>query len=173
MTEPMPTSDTAFSDAPADSNDVTLSDVVGAARDVLNVMFFSDVLEDADAPPAPRPETMQVYVKFEGDGVGEFRMEIDDPTAESLAGSFLGAEPGSAPSPDEVQQVMGELGNMVCGAFLSRYEKDGLFSLSSPTIERAGAAMPSGVARSLQLLDGTMELRINWSVPVNRPGLPG
>lgn len=168
MNECMPLSDSAFSDAAGNSNDVMLSDVVGAARDVLNVMFFSDVLEEADAPPEPRPDTMQVYVKFDGDGEGEFQMEVDDMTAESLAGSFLGAEPGSRPNPEEVQQVMGELGNMVCGAFLSRYEKDGLFNLSSPTIDRANSAMPAGVARSLQLLDGTMDVRINWSVPVNR-----
>ncbi|MFN0105467.1 MAG: chemotaxis protein CheX [Bryobacteraceae bacterium] len=172
MTEPMNTSDTAFSDAPENPNDVMLSDVVGAARDVLNVMFFSDVLEEAEAPPAPRPDTLQVYVRFDGDGEGEFQMEVDDSTAESLAGSFLGAEPGTRPNPEEVQQVMGELGNMVCGAFLSRYEKDGLFNLSSPTIDRANSAMPTGVARSLQLLDGTMDLRINWSVPVHRFSQP-
>lgn len=172
MNEPMPTSDAAFSAAAADPNDVMLNDVVGAARDVLNVMFFSDVLEDADAPNSPRPDTMQVYVKFDGDGEGEFQMEIDEPTAESLAGSFLGAEPGARPSPDEVRQVMGELGNMVCGAFLSRYEKDGLFNLSSPTIDRANSAMSADVARSLHLLDGTMDVRINWSIPVNRLTLP-
>jgi len=172
MIDPTNSAVAALTDASAGSNDVMASDIVGAARDVLNVMFFSDVLEDADALPSPRPDTLQVYVKFDGDGAGEFQMEIDDSTAQSLAGSFLGAEAGTKPNTEEVQQVMGELGNMVCGAFLSRYERDGLFNLSSPTVERASAAMPSGVARSLQLLDGTMDLRINWSVPVNRQSLP-
>ena len=108
------------------------AELVGAARDVLNVMFFTDILEEGDECACEKPFPLQVRVSFTGDQSGEFRMEVDDLAAGAMAGSFLGTDPVNEPSGEEVDQVMGELGNMICGAFLSRYEKDGHFALSSP-----------------------------------------
>jgi len=147
-------------------DEVMAAEMVGAARDVLNVMFFTDILEEGDECACPKPLPIQVRVTFTGDQSGEFRLEVDELAAGSLAGSFLGTDPVEGPSSVEVEQVMGELGNMVCGAFLSRFEKEGLFALSSPVVIRPAAGELPGVHRGLELVDGFMDLRVCWgSIP--------
>ena len=89
-------------------------------------------------------------------------MEVDELAAESMAGSFLGAEGSGGVSEGGVEQVMGELGNMICGAFLSRYEKECLFDLSSPEVLRPAAGEMGGVRRALLLMEGVMDLRGRW-----------
>jgi CheY-specific phosphatase CheX len=143
-------------------DEVMGAELVGAARDVLNVMFFTDIMEEADECAREEPFSVQVRVTFTGDECGEFRMEVDDLAAGGMAGSFLGAGPVSTPSGEEVDQVMGELGNMICGAFLSRYEKEGLFALSSPEVIRPAGGAIAGVYRALELMEGFMDLRVRW-----------
>ena len=143
-------------------NEVMAAELVGAARDVLNVMFFTDILEEGDECACAKPFPLQVRVKFRGDGHGEFRMELDEAAAASMAGSFLGTDPVDAPSDEEIDQVAGELGNMICGAFLSRFESDALFALSSPEVLRPATGTLPGVHRGLELMDGFMDLRVCW-----------
>ena len=143
-------------------DEVMAAELVGAARDVLNVMFFTDILEEGDECACPRPFPFQVRVLFSGDHQGEFRMALDDLAAETLAGSFLGTDPVTRPSEEETEQVIGELGNMICGAFLSRFEEDGLFALSSPEVFRPERDELTGVHRGLELMDGFMDLRVHW-----------
>jgi CheY-specific phosphatase CheX len=143
-------------------------DLVEAARDVLNIMFFTDIMEEGDDCACEKPFPLQVRVKFTGDRFGEFRMEVDDPAAEAMAGSFLGSDPVNLPSGEEIDQVMGELGNMICGAFLSRYEKEGQFALSSPEVIRPASGDIPGVHRGLLLMEGFMDLRVCWG---GTPGL--
>ncbi|MBI2690181.1 MAG: chemotaxis protein CheX [Acidobacteria bacterium] len=147
-------------------DEVMAAEMVGAARDVLNVMFFTDILEEADECACTRPLPIQVRVTFTGHQSGEFRLEVDELAAGSLAGSFLGADPVAGPNPEEVDQVMGELGNMICGAFLSRFEKEGLFALASPQVHRPAHGEIPGIHRGLELMDGFMDLRMCWgSIP--------
>lgn len=143
-------------------DEVLAADLVGAARDVLNVMFFTDIVEEGEASPCPQPFPVQVRVNFTGDETGAFVMEVDETAAGAMAGSFLGTDPVTLPSDEEIDQVMGELGNMICGAFLSRFEKEGLFSLSSPEVLRPAAGSIPGVHRSLELMEGFMDLRVCW-----------
>jgi len=143
-------------------NEVMAAELVGAARDVLNVMFFTDIMEEGDGNTGEKPYPLQVRVRFSGDQIGEFRMEVDDAAAGSMAGSFLGTDPVNSPSGEEVDQVMGELGNMICGAFLSRFEKEGLFALSSPEVVRPAEGAIPGVHRNLELMEGYMDLRVLW-----------
>lgn len=143
-------------------DEVMAAELVGAARDVLNVMFFTDILEEGASYDGPGPLAMQVRVRFRGEEAGEFRMEVDELAAGAMAGSFLGADGGEPLSEKEVAQVMGELGNMICGAFLSRYEKESLFDLSSPEVIRPAAGEMEGVRRTLLLMEGVMDLRVKW-----------
>ena len=138
------------------------AELVGAARDVLNVMFFTDIVEEGDECACGKPFPLQVRVSFMGGQSGEFRMEVDDLAAGSMAGNFLGTDPMKALSVEEVDQVMGELGNMICGAFLSRYQKEGLFVLSPPEVIRPAAGEIPGVHRGLELMEGFMDLRVCW-----------
>ena len=141
---------------------IMAADLVGAARDVLNVMFFTDIMEEGGECACEKPFPLQVRVTFTGDQCGEFRMEVDDLAAGSMAGSFLGTDPVDTPSGEEIDQVMGELGNMICGAFLSRYEKESLFSLSPPEVIRPADGEIGGVHRGLELMEGFMDLRVRW-----------
>ena len=143
-------------------DEVMAAELVGAARDVLNVMFFTDIMEEGDDCACEKPFPLQVRVAFTGDQCGEFRMEVDSLAAGSMAGSFLGTDPVDSPSGEEVDEVMGELGNMICGAFLSRFEKEGLFSLSHPEVIRPADGEISGVHRGLELMEGFMDLRVCW-----------
>ena len=89
-------------------------------------------------------------------------MEADDLAAGTMAESFLGTSPVLTPSGHELDQAMGELGNMICGVFHSRFEKDGIFALSSPEIIRPAAGELPGVRLGLEWMEGLMDLRVCW-----------
>lgn len=138
------------------------AELTGAARDVLNVMFFSDIVEEGCDFETARPFPIQVRVRFGGDRRGEFRMEVDETAAAGLAVSFLGSDPVTRPNAREIGEVMGELGNMICGAFLSRFVQEGMFTLSAPEVVRPAVEDLPGLRQGLAIMEGRMELRVHW-----------
>src|SRR5450631_2687075 len=59
-----------------------------AAAEVLDCMFFLEVLGEVAEPP-PRAGTVSVQVSFEGDPPGCFQMRIARPAADAVAADFL------------------------------------------------------------------------------------
>jgi len=105
-----------------------------AAREVLETMFFTTVL---DEPPeeAPEPSTeLHAKLSFHGDPSGNFWLGVPERTARTIASNFLGAEDESELSQEKVAGVICEMVNMICGAALSRIESHSVFRLDTPTL---------------------------------------
>jgi CheY-specific phosphatase CheX len=140
------------------------SDLVDAASEVLGMMFFTDVM-NGNVPSEPPEKPLTVKVEFQGSSSGMLHMSMARETAEALTANFLGLPMGEVPTEEEVNNVVNELGNMVCGSFLSKHESEELFDLSKPEILAAAGELPTQVAtlrRSLELDNGKMVLALSW-----------
>jgi CheY-specific phosphatase CheX len=97
---------------------------------------------------------------FEGEAVGEFRATLDYSAAWAIAANFMGEEPLDIELA-HMQAVICELANMICGAVLSSYRKDGLFHLSTPEIADCEEVQsPKEVSRAFELETGSMKVSI-------------
>jgi CheY-specific phosphatase CheX len=103
-----------------------------AVTEVLDCMFFIDVLGEVAEPP-PQAETVTVQVNFEGDPSGYFQMRIARPAANAVAADFLGEDLESLTIRQSTDVTL-ELANMICGAVLSRVESRAAFRLASPEV---------------------------------------
>jgi hypothetical protein len=77
-----------------------------------------------------------------------------------MAAAFLGLDE-AAPSEAQIQEVVCELANMVCGSALSRLEENTRFDLSSPELRPAPAGCPHGgrfLSRGLELEEGPLSV---------------
>jgi len=99
--------------------------------DVLEKMFFIRGVDTAGVPPSAAERLAEMT--FEGDPPGRFTLRATGPAARSIAADFLGAEESELPD-REVDDVVCELANMICGSVLSRVESGTIFHLASPRI---------------------------------------
>jgi hypothetical protein len=74
---------------------------------------------------------------FEGAFAGKVCLVMPEALARDLFGAFLGAEPDEVPPEAALFDLMGELTNMVCGAWLTR-ACPGRFELRHPEVARVG-----------------------------------
>jgi hypothetical protein len=113
--------------------DTTIRSALSSAvADVLERMFFLEVLGEAAEPP-PEAETVTAHLSFEGDPPGSFRMRIARRATKAAAADFLGEDPESLTDRQRIDVTL-ELANMICGAVLSRIESRAAFRLGSPQI---------------------------------------
>lgn len=111
-----------------------------AVTEVLEKMFFIRVLEDpreaaefsTREPPCGEPE-IAARVTFHGEPSGSLSLRLDRRVARAIAADFLGEEEPVL-EPRLIEEVIGELVNMVCGAFLSSVESSVTFRLDTPVI---------------------------------------
>jgi CheY-specific phosphatase CheX len=130
-----------------------------ASYDVLETMCFFGVLGDADSLTSTE-EQITAKLFFEGEAVGEFRATLDYSAAWAIAANFMGEEPLDIELA-HMQAVICELANMICGAVLSSYRKDGLFHLSTPEIADCEEVQsPKEVSRAFELETGSMKVSI-------------
>jgi CheY-specific phosphatase CheX len=104
----------------------------GAVADVLESMFFREAPAET-TEVTPEEDTVTVYVKFDGDPPGCFQMRLTQAAANAIAADFLGEDIESI-SARQSTDVTLELGNMICGAVLSRIESSASFRLGAPRV---------------------------------------
>lgn len=102
-----------------------------SVKEVLEKMFFADLVEPEQEVAPPRDIHAQVI--FEGDPSGSFDLVLDLDAARSAAADFLGEDPEELTA-EQMHQVVCELANMICGSVLSRIESSGTFRLEEPRI---------------------------------------
>jgi CheY-specific phosphatase CheX len=148
-------------------------DLVESVRDVLGTMFFTEVLEALLQPPTGESSTspLKMRICFQGESEGQLDLAIPPETAAALASSFMGLPEGTAPSQEEIEQVIQELSNILCGAFLTRQEPDSIFELSSPqavSSESETAGSLPQLQQHLNLDSGHLSLRLFWKRKENQ-----
>lgn len=111
-----------------------LRQCTAAMLEVLDAMFFEVPLgipEMRDEAPEPG---LTVRASFSGGMGGSLHVACETWTARRLAASFLGREDETTIQAEEVQLVVCELANMVCGNMLSKIEPRGRFQIATPEI---------------------------------------
>jgi CheY-specific phosphatase CheX len=138
-----------------------------SVREVLEKMFFVDVLGAAVAGQL-RPARIAAEVVFEGDPPGSFRLEMDPAAAASAAADFLGEDPAGLAA-NQIEEVVCELANMICGSVLSRIESSATFRLSKPEIAGAPESRNAGLTGAdfeASLAEGGLRAEIRMERPV-------
>jgi CheY-specific phosphatase CheX len=104
--------------------------------EVLEKMFFIRAFEEPLEEGESSGCSITVYLAFEGDPPGSLTLRTTRAVGRSIAADFLGDDE-AALSERQVEEVVCELANMICGAVLSRVESRAAFSLGSPQIQPA------------------------------------
>ena len=116
------------------------SDLAGlmpvCCSDVLNSMCFTSVFNsstlDAHHPGIPStPEDYGFGLRFKGDVSGRFGLHLGIGTARTLAANFLAKEVQQLTAGD-VDEIVCELANMLCGSVVSRVDGDHGYVLTPP-----------------------------------------
>lgn len=106
----------------------------GVAANVLESMFFTSILGAAQKSEGQGHTWNAAKLTFKGTPSGKLGIGVSSESARSLAANFLGLDSEEV-SPAQVDEVIGELTNMIAGSFVSKLESDSSFALSHPELE--------------------------------------
>ena len=131
--------------------DLLLSDTLwSGTTEILEKMFFVDASE---IETSAGEGGITAALTFEGDPPGALWVCLTPGAARALAADFLSVEP-SCLSPHQIEAVVCELANMICGSVLSRVESSSDFRLSEPRIVAAAPTAPPMASRTVALAGG-------------------
>lgn len=120
------------------------------ASEVLETMFFIGVMgETTDLPTNP----ITTRLDFRGTPSGSFGLALPHDSSRQIAAGFL-AEEEQDISQSQIDEVICELTNMLCGSLLSRIESETSFELSHP--ELAPFPDTPEYSRNFELENGTL-----------------
>ncbi|MBM3776023.1 MAG: chemotaxis protein CheX [Acidobacteria bacterium] len=139
-----------------------------AACAVLETMFFTEVLGESLGEPQEYWLTAQV--EFQGNRCGWLTASAGLAAARQLASNFL-CEDETSLAPGQIDEVMAELSNMVCGSALSRIDPSSKFAISHPRLgpHKPPETVPpgwQGACQSLDIGDGVLRICFAIGEPV-------
>jgi CheY-specific phosphatase CheX len=116
--------------------------LVDAITNICETSFFAMA-----EPPSPEllaslPSHEAWYqgdVTFRGPFDGRVRVALPVALAEEMFAAFLGCDEDDDANPAEIQDVVGEFTNMVCGTWLTGLNEADVFALEHPTVNTAHA----------------------------------
>lgn len=117
-------------------------------RHVVETMCFSEVAPTADL--WQNADTIVTAVNFYGSRSGRLQLEVSSSAAWSLREAFLGAGQEQNTEDDTAGLVVEELGNMICGRFLSAVDPLSEMSLGRPEPSKKAAAPSSDALQSVR-----------------------
>lgn len=85
------------------------------------------------------PEWMEALVHFSGPVSGRFTLTLPVGLGRELCAAFLGSNPDDTLDPSALEDLVGELANMACGAWLTTVRRADAFALSHPEVRHVGA----------------------------------
>jgi CheY-specific phosphatase CheX len=127
-----------------------------ATADVLEKMFFTGFAAESDGIEDAGPR-ITVRLAFDGEGQGLLVLGISKNSARTLAADFLGTDTEDGPGEAQVNEVVRELANMICGDALSALEKSALCLSVPEIVPPADSVLPEGsIHRSFDLGNGAL-----------------
>ena len=125
-------------------------------------MFFTGFATESDEI-AGEDAQIRVRVPFTGGRRGALDLSIGTGVARTLAGDFLGVDGENGTSEEQVQEVVRELANMICGDALSHVERGSLHLGAPEVVTKAATLLPSDASRrSFDLVAGTLTVAIGF-----------
>ena len=145
--------------------------VANSAEEVLETMFFCSVI--GQATTHLDSDTIWARLRFEGEPSGTLTVGISNASARLSTLHFLGLETAldnglnkSAPSLSQLQQITGELANMMCGNILGKRTPTRTYSLSHPEIVTSPPQTPEGsIVVALEIEEGQFTISLTFDGP--------
>ena len=106
--------------------------LTAASGEVLETMFFTEIRGIASERGAAAESGLGARLRFEGTPSGVLTVRVSEPALRGLAANFLASEPDEDAADPQLELVMAELANMICGSLLSRVKTETQFRLLSP-----------------------------------------
>jgi hypothetical protein len=129
-----------------------------AATETFEMMCFS-AAEPVSGEGIGTKEMTGTQILFDGDAAGVLCLAIESGTARLLAANFYGQDPLSLHG-SQVEAVIAELTNVVCGGMLSLFAPDGSFSLSAPELHRPCSPPPGSLERGFRVESGRVVISV-------------
>lgn len=110
--------------------------IVSSFSSVAEQSFFA-FAEAAEPDPVDltgSAEWMEALVHFSGPVAGRFTVTLPNVLGVELCAAFLGCGPDEPVDPSALEDLVGELANMVCGAWLTNVRRADAFALSHPEV---------------------------------------
>jgi CheY-specific phosphatase CheX len=117
--------------------------LAAAAEEVLATMFFTDIYGPAQPHASGACRRLAARLRFEGTPSGVFALSVSVPAVRTLAANFLARDDEEALPDAQLESVVCELANMICGSLLSQVKTEERFRLSSPEVLRGDDALPA------------------------------
>jgi CheY-specific phosphatase CheX len=130
--------------------------VADATAKVLESMCFTSILDEAVEPESGESSWVAAKLAFAGKPSGSFGIGVSQASACSIAANFLGLDAEEL-SPTQINEVIGELTNMIAGSLVSNFKTDCCFALSHPEMESPDefmAQLQASKGRIFRLDDG-------------------
>jgi hypothetical protein len=142
--------------------DSLLSMARAVTGEVLETMFFSTAAAidcDHSGQLPLNEEWTSSRVRFAGLPSGELRVMLSRELARSIAAGFLGSDPEEVTAEAE-GQVGCELGNMICGAVLSRLHPDSRVALAPPELTPVNFGGGNGIHQCFETPEGKLSINM-------------
>ena len=135
--------------------------LLSSSEEVLETMFFCSILRSSSG--TEQEETVSAKLRFEGIPSGTFTICASTGAAREMSATFLGIEPDQV-TENQLDQVVGELANMVCGNAMSRAALGKTLSLTHPEIFRTASSFSfqSAINIRLEIEKGLFEAFIEF-----------
>jgi hypothetical protein len=132
---------------------------------VLEQMFFVTEISPSGVDQSGADQ-VRARVRFDGEPSGWVDVEVGAHAASMMAADFLAADEPEL-TPAQIEDVVLELSNMLCGAALSRLETSALMRLSAP--QPLGpcdlvTATPAAI-RSVNIGTGVITAKVHFGRP--------
>jgi hypothetical protein len=138
-----------------------------SAQQALATMFFCAADEVSSSDSRPAGDLIASSLKFQGTPSGRFAALVAAPLARVLATNFFGLDDDSELEAGQVEEIVGELSNIICGAVLSEFEANSNFDISAPLPVAVAADGPEPdfpgqdpVICRLEMPEGAIVLRL-------------
>ncbi len=130
-----------------------------ATGEVLETMFFAGVYGPATPGSAATGSCISANLSFQGTPSGVLTVTVAEPAIRALAANFLASEEDEPLPTAQLECVVCELVNMICGSLLSHVKTEDHFRLSSPQLLPEIVIRPDGLpTQSLDLGEGAIEM---------------
>lgn len=141
-----------------------LQSIDHVAAEVMETMFFTEALvTDCDHGWLGRAFT--VRVNFDGTHCGQVFLTISTEAAWSIAAGFLGLDMAEM-AEAQLNQVILELANILCGAAMSRLWPESSLTLAAPELVEAELPVAGVWHRCFTMPEGMMAVSIRLCEPV-------
>jgi CheY-specific phosphatase CheX len=135
--------------------------VDASVTEVLESMCFlsAEPVREAGAPDYETADGASILrrLEFKGPRTGSFGICTSLPSARMIACNLIGVDPEEVTA-EQAAETIGEITNMVCGAFLGRFEAKQAFDLSHPQMDDLAKCnvSPNRISRTFALEEGAL-----------------